>query len=90
MSHGKLAIIGIGEVPTRINPERTRWDILYDVCMEAIKDSEEGLWRRLVLWELSAPLRAFLPWTTSRTLFGINCFLVFCWAVMVMAMMRRW
>jgi len=39
VSHGKIAIIGIGEVPTRIMPERTRWDILYDVCMEAIKDS---------------------------------------------------
>ena len=34
-----LAIIGIGEVPTRIMPERTRWDILYDVCMQAIQDS---------------------------------------------------
>jgi acetyl-CoA C-acetyltransferase len=39
MSNSNLAIIGIGEVPTRIMPERTRWDILYDVCMEAIRDS---------------------------------------------------
>jgi acetyl-CoA C-acetyltransferase len=39
VSHGKIAIIGIGEVPTRIMPERTRWDILYDVCMDAIRDS---------------------------------------------------
>lgn len=39
MSKGKIAIIGIGEVPTRIMPERTRWDILYDTCMEAVKDS---------------------------------------------------
>lgn len=39
MSHDKIAIIGIGEVPTRIMPERTRWDILYDVCTEAIRDS---------------------------------------------------
>ncbi len=39
MSKGKIAIIGIGEVPTRIMPERTRWDILYDVCIQAIRDS---------------------------------------------------
>ena len=39
MSKGKIAIVGIGEVPTRIDPERTRWDILYDVCMEAVRDS---------------------------------------------------
>lgn len=39
MSKGKIAILGIGEVPTRTMPERTRWDILYEVCMEAVKDS---------------------------------------------------
>jgi acetyl-CoA C-acetyltransferase len=39
VSKGKIAIVGIGEVPTRIDPERTRWDILYDVCMEAVRDS---------------------------------------------------
>ena len=39
MSRGKIAIVGIGEVPTRIDPERTRWDIIYDVCMEAVRDS---------------------------------------------------
>jgi acetyl-CoA C-acetyltransferase len=39
VSHCKIAIVGIGEVPTRIMPERTRWDILYDVCTEAIRDS---------------------------------------------------
>ncbi|PKN53593.1 MAG: hypothetical protein CVU55_00265 [Deltaproteobacteria bacterium HGW-Deltaproteobacteria-13] len=39
MSKGKIAIIGIGEVPTRNMPERTHWDIIYDTCMEAIKDS---------------------------------------------------
>jgi acetyl-CoA C-acetyltransferase len=39
MSKGKIAIIGIGEVPTRTMPERTRWDILYEVCMEAVRDS---------------------------------------------------
>lgn len=39
MSHGKIAIIGIGEVPTRSMPERTQWDIIYDTCMEAVRDS---------------------------------------------------
>lgn len=39
MSKGKIAIIGIGEVPTRNMPERTQWDIIYDTCMEAVKDS---------------------------------------------------
>jgi len=38
MSKG-IAIIGIGEVPTRIMPERSRWDIIYDVCMQAVKDA---------------------------------------------------
>ncbi len=39
MSKGKIAIIGIGEVPTQRNPNRTQWDIIYDTCMEAVKDS---------------------------------------------------
>jgi acetyl-CoA C-acetyltransferase len=39
MSKRKIAVIGIGEVPTRIMPERSRWDILYQVCIEAVKDS---------------------------------------------------
>lgn len=39
MSKGKIAIIGIGEVPTRNMPERTQWDIIYDTCMEAVRDS---------------------------------------------------
>ena len=39
MSKRGLAIIGVGEVPTRRDPERTRWDILLDVCMEAIRDA---------------------------------------------------
>lgn len=39
MSKGKIAVIGIGEVPTRIMPERSRWDILYQVCIEAVRDS---------------------------------------------------
>ena len=39
MGKGKIAIIGIGEVPTGIYPQRTHWDIIYDSCMEAIRDS---------------------------------------------------
>ena len=39
MSKHEIAIIGIGEVPTRNMPERTHWDIIYDTCMEAVKDS---------------------------------------------------
>ena len=39
MSKGKLAIIGVGEVPTGIYPERSHWDIIYDSCIEAIRDA---------------------------------------------------
>jgi len=39
MSKGKLAIVGIGEVPTGIMPERTRWDIIYEICMQAVRDA---------------------------------------------------
>jgi acetyl-CoA C-acetyltransferase len=39
MSKGKFAIIGISEVPTGRYPERSRWDILYDVTMKAIRDA---------------------------------------------------
>jgi acetyl-CoA C-acetyltransferase len=39
MSKGKIAIIGIGEVPTGNYPQRTHWDIIYDTCMEAVRDS---------------------------------------------------
>lgn len=39
MSKGKIAIIGVGEVPTGNFPERTHWDIIYDTCMEAVRDS---------------------------------------------------
>ncbi len=42
MSKQKIAIIGIGEVPTRIMPERTRWDIVYETCTQAINDSGLG------------------------------------------------
>ena len=34
-----VAIIGVAEVPTRRMPERSRWDILLDVCMGAIRDA---------------------------------------------------
>lgn len=37
-----LAIIGIGEVPTAVMPERTPWDIVYDTCVEAVGDSGIG------------------------------------------------
>ncbi len=39
MSKGKLAIIGVGEVPTGRYPERSRWDIIYDSCIEAVRDA---------------------------------------------------
>lgn len=39
MSNAKIAIIGIGEVPTGIYPERSRWDILYDTCRLAVRDA---------------------------------------------------
>jgi len=39
MGKDKIAIIGIGEVPTANNPGRTHWDIIYDTCMEAVRDS---------------------------------------------------
>ncbi|MFK7957553.1 MAG: thiolase family protein [Lysobacterales bacterium] len=34
-----LAIVGIAEVPTLRNPERTRWDMLTEVCIGAIRDA---------------------------------------------------
>jgi acetyl-CoA C-acetyltransferase len=34
-----VAIIGVSEVPTRRMPERTRWDILLDVCIGAVRDA---------------------------------------------------
>lgn len=35
----QVAVIGIGEVPTGIYPDRSRWDILYEVCMQAVKSA---------------------------------------------------
>ncbi len=40
MSKRGLAIVGIAEVPTRRDPERTRWNMLLDVCMGAIRDAD--------------------------------------------------
>ena len=37
-----LAIIGIAELPTQRNPGRTRWDMLQDVCIGAIRDAGIG------------------------------------------------
>jgi len=39
MSQHNMAIIGVGEVPTANRPDRTHWDIIYDTCMEAVRDS---------------------------------------------------
>lgn len=39
MSKGKLAIIGTGEVPTGRYPERSRWDIIYEICQQAVGDA---------------------------------------------------
>jgi acetyl-CoA C-acetyltransferase len=39
MSKGRLAIVGIGEVPTGIYPERSQWDILYEICIQAVRDA---------------------------------------------------
>ncbi len=39
MSKGNIAIVGIGEVPTGRYPERSRWDILYEVCQQAVRDA---------------------------------------------------
>ncbi|MGO9016790.1 MAG: thiolase family protein [Syntrophobacteraceae bacterium] len=36
---GKIAIIGIGEVPTGIYPERSPWEIIYEICGQAVLDS---------------------------------------------------
>lgn len=39
MGKKNLAIIGIGEVPTGTYPDRSRWDIIYETCMAAVKDA---------------------------------------------------
>jgi acetyl-CoA C-acetyltransferase len=39
MSNKKIAIVGIGEVPCGIYPQRSQWEILYEICTEAVRDS---------------------------------------------------
>ncbi|MFZ5572732.1 MAG: thiolase family protein [Thermodesulfobacteriota bacterium] len=39
MGKQTLAIIGIGEVPTGTYPDRSHWDILYETCIQAVKDA---------------------------------------------------
>ncbi len=39
MEKSSIAIIGIGEVPTGTYPHRSRWDIIYETCMAAVKDA---------------------------------------------------
>ncbi len=39
MHKSKLAIIGTGEVPTGRYPERSRWDIIYESCQQAVLDA---------------------------------------------------
>lgn len=37
--HMSLAVIGISEVPTLRDPDRKRWDILLDICKDAVRDA---------------------------------------------------
>ena len=37
MSKGNLAIVGVGEVPTGRYPERSRWEIIYEICRQAVQ-----------------------------------------------------
>ena len=39
MGKPNLAIIGIGEVPTGTYPDRSQWDIIYETCIQAVKDA---------------------------------------------------
>lgn len=39
MGKQKLAIVGIGEVPTGTYPDRSRWDIIYETSIQAVKDA---------------------------------------------------
>lgn len=39
MGNKKLAIIGIGEVPTGTYPNRSPWDIIYQTCIQAVRDA---------------------------------------------------
>jgi len=39
MGKQKIAIIGIGEVPTGTYPDRSQWDIIYETCIQAVRDA---------------------------------------------------
>jgi acetyl-CoA C-acetyltransferase len=39
MRKDKIAVVGIGEVPTGIYPERSAWDIIYEICIQAVRDA---------------------------------------------------
>lgn len=43
MGKGKLAIVGVGEVPTGRYPDRTPWDIIYEICGQAVRHA--GLYK---------------------------------------------
>ena len=62
-----IAIIGIGEVPTANRPERTHWDIIYDTCIEAIRDA--GLHKNDIEGVISVAPQA-QPKITSELAFG--------------------
>jgi acetyl-CoA C-acetyltransferase len=42
VTSSKIAVVGIGEVPTALLPERTHWDIVYETGMAAVRDSGLG------------------------------------------------
>lgn len=39
MGNKNFAIIGIGEVPTGTYPNRSAWDIIYQTCIQAVRDA---------------------------------------------------
>jgi acetyl-CoA C-acetyltransferase len=39
MKKKTLAIIGTGEVPTGTYPDRSQWDIIYETCIQAVRDA---------------------------------------------------
>lgn len=67
MNQHSLAIIGVGEVPTANRPDRTHWDIIYDTCMEAVRDS--GLHKNDIEGVISVAPQA-QPSITAELSFG--------------------
>jgi acetyl-CoA C-acetyltransferase len=67
MSKAKLAIVGIGEVPTGRYHERSRWDIIYEVCLQAVRDA--GIDKKDIKGVISVAPQA-QPWLTSEISFG--------------------